>query len=104
MHHTSAAFVVPTTSRAQARVVCSSYSRVSARQQQQGLSPLRMGSQTEEEVLTKVKAIVVQQLAVEESQVVPSASFTQDLGADSLDTVELIMALEEGFNVSFPFT
>lgn len=53
------------------------------------------------EILGKVRSIVVQQLAVEESQVTPSASFTQDLGADSLDTVELIMALEEGFDVSY---
>lgn len=52
------------------------------------------------EILSKVQSIVVQQLAVEESQVVPGASFTKDLGADSLDTVELIMALEEGFDVS----
>lgn len=50
-------------------------------------------------ILDKVRSIVVQQLAVEGSQVVPEASFTQDLGADSLDTVELIMALEEGFDV-----
>ena len=66
------------------------------------MSPLRMGSDSEE-VLSKVRTIVAQQLAVEESQVVPAASFTQDLGADSLDTVELIMALEEGFNVSRAF-
>lgn len=52
------------------------------------------------EILGKVKEIVVSQLAVEEAQVVPSASFTKELGADSLDTVELIMALEEGFDVS----
>ena len=61
---------------------------------------LRMGGDSGE-VLSKVRTIVAQQLAVEESQVVPEASFTQDLGADSLDTVELIMALEEGFDVSF---
>lgn len=63
------------------------------------MPPLRMAGDSGE-ILSKVKEIVVQQLAVEESQVVPSASFTQDLGADSLDTVELIMALEEGFDVS----
>lgn len=63
------------------------------------MSPLRMGGDSGD-VLSKVRTIVAQQLAVEESQVVPTASFTQDLGADSLDTVELIMALEEGFNVS----
>lgn len=53
------------------------------------------------DILNKVRSIVVQQLAVEESQVTLDASFTKDLGADSLDTVELIMALEEGFDVSF---
>lgn len=63
------------------------------------MSPLRMGGDSGD-VLSKVRNIVAQQLAVEESQVVPEASFTQDLGADSLDTVELIMALEEGFDVS----
>eukprot|EP00904_Undaria_pinnatifida_P011944 jgi/Undpi1/7880/HiC_scaffold_24.g10352.m1 len=59
---------------------------------------LRMGGDSGE-VLSKVRTIVAQQLAVEESQVIPEASFTQDLGADSLDTVELIMALEEGFDI-----
>ena len=58
------------------------------------------GADVDPEILSKVKGIVVSQLAVEDSQVVPGASFTQDLGADSLDTVELIMALEEGFDVS----
>lgn len=73
---------------------------VAARQR---VSPLFMADeekQVDPEILAKVKEIVVSQLAVEESQVIPSASFTQDLGADSLDTVELIMALEEGFDVS----
>ncbi|CAN0264307.1 unnamed protein product, partial [Ascophyllum nodosum] len=59
---------------------------------------------TQEEILSKVQSIVVQQLAVEQSKVVPTASFTEDLGADSLDTVELIMALEEGFDVSILHT
>lgn len=70
------------------------------------LTPLFMAGEEakiDQEVLAKVQGIVVSQLAVEESQVVPEASFTQDLGADSLDTVELIMALEEGFDVSFWF-
>ncbi|CAM9239900.1 unnamed protein product [Ectocarpus sp. 8 AP-2014] len=53
----------------------------------------------EADILNKVRGIVVSQLAVDETQVVPAASFTQDLGADSLDTVELIMALEEGFDI-----
>lgn len=48
-------------------------------------------------VYERVKKVVVEQLGVEESQVTPNASFTEDLKADSLDLVELIMALEEGF-------
>jgi acyl carrier protein len=53
-------------------------------------------------VASKVKQIIVDKLGVEESEVTPSASFTQDLGADSLDTVELIMEFEKEFNVSIP--
>ncbi len=47
----------------------------------------------------KVKEIIVEELGVEESEVTPEASFIEDLGADSLDTVELIMAFEEKFNL-----
>ncbi len=47
----------------------------------------------------KVKSIVVEQLGVDESEVTPEASFIDDLGADSLDTVELVMALEEEYGV-----
>jgi acyl carrier protein len=54
------------------------------------------------EITTKVIAIVVDKLGVEESQVTPEANFTSDLGADSLDTVELIMELEKEFNISIP--
>jgi acyl carrier protein len=50
----------------------------------------------------KVKKIVVEQLGVSEEEVVPTASFTDDLGADSLDTVELVMALEEAFDLEIP--
>jgi len=50
----------------------------------------------------KVKEIVVEQLGVEESEVVMEASFIDDLGADSLDIVELIMALEEEFDLEIP--
>ena len=50
-------------------------------------------------VEAKVKEIIVDQLGVDENQVVASASFIEDLGADSLDTVELVMALEEEFDV-----
>ena len=51
---------------------------------------------------SKVKAIIVDKLGVEESQVTPEASFTADLNADSLDTVELIMELEKEFGTSIP--
>ena len=49
-------------------------------------------------VFEKIKAMVVEQLGVEEKDVVPTASFVEDLGADSLDLVELIMSLEEAFS------
>ncbi len=50
----------------------------------------------------RVKKIVVDQLGVREDQVTPDASFVDDLGADSLDTVELVMALEEEFDLEIP--
>ena len=50
----------------------------------------------------KVKEIIVDQLGVDENQVTTSATFIEDLGADSLDTVELVMALEEEFDVEIP--
>lgn len=50
----------------------------------------------------KVKAIIVDKLGVDETEVKPEASFTNDLGADSLDTVELIMEFEKEFNISIP--
>ena len=50
----------------------------------------------------RVKEIIVEQLGVEEDQVSPEASFIDDLGADSLDTVELVMAFEEEFNIEIP--
>jgi len=50
----------------------------------------------------RVKEIIVEQLGVEESQVNPGAKFVDDLGADSLDTVELVMALEEEFSLEIP--
>ena len=53
---------------------------------------------TKEEVYKKVKAVVVEQLGVAENEVTEEASYTEDLGADSLDTVELVMALEEEFS------
>jgi acyl carrier protein len=50
----------------------------------------------------KVKEIIVDQLGVDAEQVTPEASFIDDLGADSLDTVELVMAFEEEFNIEIP--
>jgi len=54
------------------------------------------------EIEQKVKDIIVEQLGVEESEVTPEASFIDDLGADSLDTVELVMAFEEAFDIEIP--
>ena len=54
------------------------------------------------EIADRVKAIIVDKLAVDENEVTPAASFTTDLGADSLDTVELIMELEKEFEISIP--
>ncbi len=53
---------------------------------------------SEKEVFEKVKTVIVDQLGISEDEVTMEASFTDDLGADSLDTVELVMALEEEFN------
>ena len=50
----------------------------------------------------KIKGIIVEQLGVDEDEVTPTASFVDDLGADSLDQVELVMALEEEFGVEIP--
>ena len=54
------------------------------------------------EIASRVKAIIVDKLSVEESEVTNEASFTNDLGADSLDTVELIMEFEKEFGISIP--
>ena len=54
------------------------------------------------DIASRVKKIVVEQLGVEESKVTENASFIDDLGADSLDTVELVMALEEEFGIEIP--
>ncbi|MDH5427915.1 MAG: acyl carrier protein [Nitrospirota bacterium] len=50
----------------------------------------------------RIKKIIAEQLGVEEDEVVPDAKFVEDLGADSLDTVELVMALEEEFEIEIP--
>ena len=54
------------------------------------------------EISSKVKSIIVDKLRVDEKEVTPQASFTNDLGADSLDTVELIMEFEKEFNIAIP--
>jgi len=53
-------------------------------------------------VEAKVKEIIAKQLGVDQAEVTPEASFVEDLGADSLDTVELVMAFEEAFNIEIP--
>jgi acyl carrier protein len=55
-----------------------------------------------EEILSRLKEIIVDRLDVEEDQIVPEASFVEDLGADSLDIVELIMGIEEEFDIEIP--
>ena len=54
------------------------------------------------DIETRVKEIIVEQLGVDPAEVVPGASFINDLGADSLDTVELVMAFEEEFGIEIP--
>lgn len=54
------------------------------------------------DLMDQVKKLIVEQLGVDESQITPDAHFIDDLGADSLDTVELILSLEETFNISIP--
>ncbi|MDR1581018.1 MAG: acyl carrier protein [Synergistaceae bacterium] len=59
-------------------------------------------AKNEDEILEKLKALVIDRLNVEEEQIKPDASFVDDLGADSLDIVELIMGIEEEFDVEIP--
>jgi acyl carrier protein len=54
------------------------------------------------DIASKVKEIIMNKLGVEDNQVTPEASFTNDLGADSLDTVELVMEFEKAFNIQIP--
>jgi acyl carrier protein len=63
---------------------------------------LNEGAMSEAEIFDKVQKIVADQLGVDTNQVTPQASFANDLGADSLDTVELVMALEEEFDIEIP--
>lgn len=53
-------------------------------------------------VLDRVKKIIAEQLGIDEEDITPDASFTDDLGADSLDLVELVMAFEDGFDIEIP--
>ncbi len=61
-----------------------------------------MSELTKSDIEAKVKSIIVEKLGVDDGEVTPEASFTNDLGADSLDTVELIMEFEKEFNISIP--
>ena len=63
-----------------------------------------MGKEVEKSMTVedRVKKIIIEQLGVEEDDVTPEASFVEDLGADSLDTVELVMAFEEEFDIEIP--
>lgn len=63
---------------------------------------LKITIMTEQEIESKVKAIIVDKLCVEDSQVTDDANFQADLNADSLDTVELIMEFEKEFNITIP--
>lgn len=57
---------------------------------------------TQEEIFDNVKAMVRKQLGIDDKEITPEASFIEDLGADSLDTVELIMALEDAYDIEIP--
>lgn len=57
---------------------------------------------SQDDIFTRVQKIVAEQLEVDKSEVKPEANFANDLGADSLDTVELVMALEEEFDIEIP--
>ena len=67
-----------------------------------GINTNRTNFMAEKSIEEKVKDIIVEQLGVNPEQVTPQASFIEDLGADSLDIVELVMAFEEGFGVEVP--
>jgi acyl carrier protein len=67
-----------------------------------GCAAARQEKESMASVDERVKQIIVEQLGVDEAEVTPSASFVDDLGADSLDTVELVMAFEEAFEIEIP--
>ena len=68
----------------------------------QRFPPLSASAFMSQEILEKVRGIVADQLSVELADVKPESTFQNDLGADSLDTVELVMALEEAFDIEIP--
>ena len=63
---------------------------------------INLNSKIMADIASRVKAIIVDKLGVDENEVTPEASFTNDLGADSLDTVELIMEFEKEFDIAIP--
>jgi acyl carrier protein len=63
---------------------------------------MRSVIETVKQIVEKVKQIIKEQLGVEDDEITPTASFVDDLGADSLDTVELVMAIEEAFDIEIP--
>jgi acyl carrier protein len=67
-----------------------------------GVAPTILPEETGMDVPSKVKQIIAEQLGVEEAEVKPESHFVDDLGADSLDTVELVMAFEEEFGIEIP--
>ena len=77
-------------------LLCIQNSEIKTRKQ------LNLNLKNMSEIEVKVKEIIVDKLGVDEADVVPEASFTNDLGADSLDTVELIMEFEKTFNITIP--
>jgi acyl carrier protein len=75
------------------------------RQRSTGIPTLEIEGKQEKEMAAvdeKVKQIIVEQLQVDEAEVTPGASFQEDLGADSLDVVELVMQFEEAFDIQIP--
>jgi acyl carrier protein len=66
------------------------------------MRPTLTTAMSQEAIFEKVRSIVAEQLSVEAAEVKPESNFQNDLGADSLDTVELVMALEESFDIEIP--
>jgi acyl carrier protein len=78
------------------------YRRITDRGLENGFRPNWMRIEKMSDIADRVKKIVVEHLSVEEDKVTENASFIDDLGADSLDTVELVMAFEEEFGIEIP--